>query len=107
MITQWPTPTCVKDVRSFVGLASYYRRFVKDFASVAAPLHSLVQKNGVFEWSDQAEKSFEMLIGALTSPPILAMPTDLDEFTLDTDASNYAIGAVLSQRQNGVERVVA
>ena len=96
-----------KEVRAFVGLASYYRRFVKDFARVAGPLHDLTKKNSVFTWSTDAQRSFEELKKALTSPPILAMPSDTGEFLLDTDASDGAIGAVLSQRQDGVERVIA
>jgi len=79
---------------------------VKDFAVLASPLNQLLKK-GTFQWSETAQQSFDALKHALTTPPILAMPTDDDEFTLDTDASDFAIGAVLSQMQNGVERVVA
>jgi transposase InsO family protein/predicted aspartyl protease len=106
-VWNWPTPVCVKDVRSFVGMASYYRRFVKDFAKVAAPLHAIARKNQKFQWTDEAQKSFDALKEAMTTAPILAMPTDLDDYTLDTDASDFAIGAVLSQKQEGVERVIA
>jgi len=105
-VSEWPTPACTRDVRAFLGLAGYYRRFVKSFAHIASPLNQLL-KNGSFSWTIAAQKAFDDLKTALTSPPILAMPTDDDEFTLDTDASDYAIGAVLSQKQNGVERVVA
>ena len=80
---------------------------MKDFATIAAPLHRTIEKGGAFRWTDQARESFEALKSSLTSPSILAMPTDSDEFTLDTDASDNAIGAVLSQKQAGVERVVA
>ena len=105
-VMEWPAPSSVRDVRSFLGLAGYHRRFVKDFAAKASPLNHLINK-GAFHWDKDAQTSFEELKKALTSPPILAMPTDEDEFTLDTDASDYAIGAVLSQKQNGVERVIA
>ena len=105
-VTTWPEPTCSRDVRAFLGLAGYYRRFVKDFALMASPLNQLL-KRGVFSWTEESQKAFEDLKTALTTPPVLAMPTDNDEFILDTDASDYAIGAVLSQRQNGIERVVA
>jgi RNase H-like domain found in reverse transcriptase/Reverse transcriptase (RNA-dependent DNA polymerase) len=105
-VVEWPTPTCIKDVRSFLGLAGYYRRFVKDFATIASPLNEVTKKSA-FNWNEREQKAFEKLKYLLTTPPILAMPTDDDEFTIDTDASDYAIGAVLSQKQNGVERVIA
>ena len=107
MVSEWPTPTCTKELRSFLGLASYYRRLGKEFATLAAPLHRLTRKNAMFQWNDDAQASFEALKAALISPPILAMSTDADDFTLDTDESDFAIGAVLSQRQNGIERVIA
>ena len=106
-VADWPTPSCTKEVRAFVGLASYYRRFVKDFATLAAPLNNLMKKGKSFQWTGDVQRSFDALKRALTSPPILAMPNNDDEFTLDTDASDYAIGAVLSQKQDGIERVVA
>jgi hypothetical protein len=106
-VTEWPVPTCTRDVRAFLGLAGYYRRFVRDFAVLAAPLHDLIKNDRKFDWSEDAQLSFDALKGALTSPPILAMPTDYDEVIVDTDASDGAIGAVLSQRQDGVERVIA
>ena len=106
-VADWPTPTSTQELRSFMGLSGYYRRFVQDFAKLASPLHALTKKGATFRWSDEAQRSFETLKAALTSPPVLAMPTDDGEFILDTDASDYAIGAVLSQRQEGVERVIA
>jgi len=90
-----------------LGLASYYRRFVRDFSKIAGPLNGLLQKSHKFEWTAEAQQSFEALKSALTSPPVLVMPCDEGDFTLDTDASNDSIGAVLSQCQNGVERVIA
>ena len=106
-VMDWPRPTCIREVRAFLGLASYYRRFVKDFADIAAPLNALTKKNHGFCWSEEAEISFKTLKQVLSTPPILAMPCDSGDFILDTDASDRAIGAVLSQRQDGVERVVA
>jgi len=106
-VDSWPTPTSLKEVRSFVGLASYYRRYVKGFADIAAPLHALTKKGQTFSWSSQAQAAFEALKEALTSPPILAMPNDVGEMILDTDASDTTIGAVLSQVQDGVEKVIA
>ena len=106
-VAEWPEPVCVKDVRSFLGLASYYRRFVQNYATIAAPITKLMRKNQPFQWTQEAQTAFDALKGALTSAPILAMPTDNDDFVLDTDASDLAIGAVLSQRHGGTERVIA
>jgi transposase InsO family protein len=106
-VSDWPIPQCVKDIRSFLGLASYYRRFIQNFARIAAPLHAITRKNQRFEWSPEARVAFDTLKMVLTSAPILAMPTDDDDFVLDTYASDFAIGAVLSQKQDGVERVIA
>lgn len=106
-VTQWPVPTNLREVRAFVGLCSYYRRFVKNFAAISAPLHNLAKKGEVFRWTQECQEAFDYLKEALTSAPVLAMPDDESPWLLDTDASNSAIGAVLSQMQNGVERVVA
>ena len=106
-IDKWPTPRSVRDVRSFLGLCSYYRRFVKGFADIAKPLYVLTQQDVVFVWSDECQEAFQNLKAALTSPPILAYPSESDAFILDTDASSVGIGAVLSQVQNGTERVIA
>ena len=106
-IAEWPTPTSVTEVRSFVGLCSYYRRFVKDFAAIAGPLHALTGKNARFCWTDACQTAFEELRRRLVNSPIVAMPQNEGQFRLDTDASNEAIGAVLSQVQDGEERVVA
>ena len=98
-VVEWPTPRCVREVRPFLGLARYYRRFVENFAAIAAPLHALMGKGKAFKWDDATQQAFDKLKGALTSPPILAMPTESGEYILDTDASDTAIGAVLSVRQ--------
>jgi len=106
-VMQWPTPECVRDVRARFGLTGYYRKFVKDYASIAKPLTALSSPSVPCVWSNAAQQSFDRLKDSLTSPPILAMPTVGDTSTLDTDASDKAIGAVLSQSQTGVERVIA
>ena len=105
-VENWPIPNCVKNVRSFLGLTSYYRRFIQNYADKAKPLHKLTEKNAKFIWSEECQKSFEILKSALTESPILAYPSQNDHFVLDTDASNYGMGAVLSQIQNGTEKVV-
>jgi len=107
LVKDWPQPRDLHEVRSFLGLASYYRRFVPTLAEVAAPLHALMGKNRKFEWTSQCEGAFTKLKQALITSPILAMPNDTDLFLLDTDAYDVSIGAVLSQVKNGVERVIA
>jgi len=99
-VAEWPVPSSVKEVISFLGLAGYYRRFMKGFADIAASLHALTKKNQSFQWSDQSQASFIALKKALTLPPVLAMPNDVDLFVLDTDASQQTIGAVLSHARS-------
>ena len=106
-IKEWPIPTCVKEVRSFVGLASYYRRYVKSFSSICAPLHKLTEKGVSFKWTTECQKAFDTLKEALSSAPILGYPNATDQWYLDCDASSVGTGAVLSQSQNGQERVIA
>jgi len=106
-VQDWPVPTDVKEIRSFLGLASYYRKFVPSFAAVPAPLHALTGKNRKFDWTSSCEDWFKKLKEALVTSPILAMPSDGDPFKLDTDASDVSIGAVLFQVQEGEERVIA
>lgn len=103
-IKNWPKPHNVGDVRSFLGIASYYRKFIPNFSDAAFPLTQLTRKNQKFTWTESCVNAFDHLQHALTTTPILAYPTREDPFILDTDASLYGIGAVLSQVQNGVER---
>ena len=104
-VSNWPRPVNVSQLRSFLGMCSYYRRFIAGYANIAKPLHVLTEKNRVFIWTEEAEGAFQKV--ALTTSPILAYPNPDDCFILDTDASNHGIAGVLSQKQNGVERVVA
>lgn len=106
-IKEWIEPTTVKEVRAFLGLCSYYRRFVKDFGLIAKPLHKLTNKDVKFKWTDECQVAFDKLKLALTSAPILTFPDFNEPFILDTDASDSAIGAVLSQNQGGAEKVIA
>ena len=103
-IRDWPTPHCLRDVRAFYGLASYYRKFVKDFAKIAEPLSRMTKKNTPFTWTDETQKSFEHLKRALLDVDTLAYPTPGTPCILDTDASDVAVGAVLSQMVDGVEK---
>ena len=106
-VEEWVVPRNLRQVRSFIGLCSYYRRFIHDFAVVAQPLHFLTRKNVPFCWTDECQQAFEELKRRLVSSPILALPADEGQYILDTDASAYAIGAVLSQVQEGQEKVIS
>jgi len=106
-IRDWPVPHCLKDVRSFYGLASYYRRFVKGFATIAEPLTRLTRKMARFEWSDEAQLAFEALKKAVVEATFLAFPIPQEPCILGTDASDAAIGRVLSQKIDGIERPIA
>ena len=106
-ISQWPTPKIVTEVRQFLGMASYYRRFIKDFSAIAQPLHALTRKNVPFSWTDKCQASFDELKKILIGPDIMAFPADTGTFILDTDACDSSIGAVLSQIQDNRERVIA
>ena len=105
-VSDWPIPRNLHEVRSFLGLCSYYRRFVPRFITVAAPLHALARKNVQFHWGPEQQDAFENLKELLTTGPVFGIPQDTGQFVLDTDASDLGLGAVLSQRQDGVERVI-
>ena len=106
-VSTYPVPNNVKELRQFLGLANYYRRFVADYSNVAALLHRLLTKENGFHWDSNCQNAFEELKNRLVSPPILAFPDFKEKFVLYTDASDSAIGAVLSQIQEGKERVIA
>ena len=106
-VKEWPQPQDVHEVRSFLGLASYYRAFVQDFATLAKPLFALSEKNKQFLWSEECREAFEKLKEKLTTSPVLAYPMPEGELVMDTDASDVGLGAVLSQTQAGEERVLS
>ncbi|UYV61771.1 K02A2.6-like [Cordylochernes scorpioides] len=105
-IRDWPKPKDKHELRSFLGLCTYYRRFVEGYADIAAPLHRLTEAKSTFHWSQDCENAFVTLKGGLCSSPVLVYPQPGMRFVLDTDASNSGIGAVLSQVQDGEERVI-
>ena len=106
-VRDWHEPTRLKGVRQFIGFVGYYRRFVKDFAKLADPLVLLTRKGVPFVWGSDQQSSFDAPKACLLCAPILGFPTEDDRFVLDTDASLFAIGGVLSQIQNEEEVVIA
>jgi len=95
-VLSWLEPKNVKDVRKFLGLANYYRRFIKDFAQVARPINVLMRKDVKWQWGVEQQKAFDELKRVFTTKPVLAA-LDLDkEFRVEADTSNYATGGVLS-----------
>ena len=97
-VQDWPVPQNVKDVQSFLGLANYYRRFVKDFAKIGTPLTQLTRKDVPFVWSDACDEAFRSLKRALVTAPVLRLPDPTKDFFIEADASKFAIGAVLYQK---------
>src|SRR5260370_18186487 len=94
-IKDWPMPTKVKDVRSLLGFCNFYRIFIKGFSKHAQPLNALTRKDTEWRWTKHKEKAFQTLKGLVTSEPVLAHPNQDLPFTLEVNASRYAIGAVL------------
>ena len=110
-VVDWPTPRSAKDLTSFLGLASYFRKYIPQFATVAAPLYFLTQKHIQFQWTDAADAAFQSLKRLLTTAPVVAFPDfgpGAGEFILDTDASHRGVGGCLLQvDREGRERVIA
>ena len=100
LISNLPTPKCVRDIRSFLGHAGFYRRFIKDFSAIARPLCTLLAKDIPFAWSQACEDAFAKLKTMLVSPPIMRSPNWNLPFEIMCDASDYAIRAVLGQRED-------
>ena len=96
-VKEWPVPTSVKGVQAFLGFANYYRQFIRGFSGIAAPLSALTVKDKEFVWTDGAQKAFETLKQLLLTTPVLALFDSKKPCTVETDASDFALGAVLSQ----------
>jgi transposase InsO family protein len=106
-VQEFPQPQCPKDIKSFLGLVSYYRRFIKDISKISKPLTNLLKKDTLFKWENEQQLAFERLKACLTSAPLLSYPDFSIPFVLTCDASNYAISAILSQGPVGSDKPIA
>ncbi|GJV50619.1 putative reverse transcriptase domain-containing protein [Tanacetum coccineum] len=97
-VKNWKAPTTPSEVRSFLGLAGYYRRFIANFSKIAKPLTSLTQKNQKYEWGEEQEAAFQTLKNNLCDAPVLSLPDGVEDFVVYCDASNQGLGCVLMQR---------
>ncbi|GKB26615.1 putative reverse transcriptase domain-containing protein [Tanacetum coccineum] len=102
-IKDWASPKTPTEIRQFLGLAGYYRRFIKGFSKIAKPMTKLTQKSVKFDWTEKAEAAFQLLKQKLCSAPILALPEGSENFVVYCDASHKGLGAVLMQK----EKVIA
>ena len=98
-VLNWKIPTNVSEIRSFLGLAGYYRRFIEFFSKIAKPMTDLLKKNRKYTWTDECEESFNELKTRLTTAPILVLPDDAKDFMVYYDACRNGLGAVLMQER--------
>ncbi len=101
-ILEWPEPKNIEQIQKFLGLAGYYRKFVKNFSAICSPISALLNKHIQFKWTDQQQQAFITLKQAITNAPILSLPDPTIPYTVKTDASGFAIGAELSQNNKPV-----
>jgi hypothetical protein len=106
-VSQFPVPKNPKDVKSFLGLIGYYRRFIESFSKLTKPLTCLLKKDAAFHWNVEQQTAFNLLKEKLTTAPLLQYPDFSQPFIVTTDASNYAVGAVLSQGPIGKDKPIA
>ncbi|XP_073221486.1 uncharacterized protein [Cicer arietinum] len=101
-VVAWKQPQTVTEIRSFLGLAGYYRRFIEDFAKIAAPLTQLTRKNHIYAWTEECERSFQMMKEKLTTSPVLVLPQPEEPYEVYCDASFQGLGCVLMQNKQVV-----
>jgi len=101
-IVDWPRPTNVTEIRSFLGLSKYYLRFVKEFSKIASILTNLTKKTTMFEWTEKYERAFQELRQRLTTTPILTLPVQGKEYTINSNASKNGLSYVLMQEDKVV-----
>jgi hypothetical protein len=106
-VISFPVPRTQKDIKSFLGLAGYYRKFIAEFSTIVKPLTNLLKKEAIWKWSEPEQASFDLLKFKLTNTPVLRYPDFTKPFILTTDASGYAIGAILSQGKLGQDQPIA
>ena len=106
-VEEWPVPRTRRELRSFLGLVSYYRKFIKSFGLIAEPLYKLMRKGRQFSWAEAQQQAFEQLKSCLVQAPVIGTPQATGCFHLDAGTSLRSLGVVLSQSQVGVERVIA
>jgi hypothetical protein len=100
-VVEFPTPKTQKDIKSFLGLAGYYRKFIANFSAIARPLTDLLKKENEWNWTEQEQANSDLLKFKLTNTPLLQYPDFSKPFILTTDPSGYAIGAILNQSKLG------
>src|SRR5258707_2213905 len=107
-VTEWPTPTKVKEVQSFLGFVNFYQKVIHNFSNVTHPLYALTCKTQRWVWGSPEQKAFDALKKAVTSAPVLTFPSQSSRFCLECNASNFATAAVLSQAQaDGMDQPIA
>ena len=103
-ISDWLVPTTIKQVRAFLGFGNFYRRFIQKFSELALPLNNLLKKDTQFDWTPACQESFDTLKKRFTEEPVLMMPDQTRPFQIESDASKYASGAVLTQMDSNGDR---
>jgi hypothetical protein len=106
-VVQFPVPAKEKDIKAFLGLTGYYRKFIPHFSTIAKPLTTLLTKEVPWKWTREEQESFDLLKEKLVEFPVLQYPNFQQPFVVTTDASGYGLGAVLSQGAIGKDRPIA